>query len=220
MNPLRRLLAVIRRKQLETDMAAEMRAHLEEQTLRNLAAGMSAADARAAALRQFGGVAQIQERARDVRGVRWLDDLGRDARLGLRQLRKSPGFTVVAVLTLAFGIGVNTSMFSALQALLMRELPYPDADRLVQVFRTSPHSQRWPHSPANFLEQQSGNAVFEHMAALQGKPFNFATPGQPAERVRGMLVSADVFPLLGIAPEVGRVFTSEKIVPGTTRSRS
>jgi predicted permease len=137
-----------------------------------------------------------------------------DLKFALRQLLKNPGFTAVAVLTLALGIGVNTSMFSALQALLARPLPYPESARLVQVFRTSPHSQRWPHSPANFLDHQAQNRDFEHMAALNPVAFNLAEPGQPAERVNGMQASADLFPLLGIQPELGRVFTSEEDRPG------
>src|SRR5258708_25330399 len=112
-----------------------------------------------------------------------------DLRYALRQLLKHRGFTAVAVLTLALGIGVNTSMFTALQALLARTLPYPEPQRLVQVFRTSPHSQRWPHSPANFLDQQRQNRDFERMAALNPQPSNLAEPGPPPERANGILAS-------------------------------
>jgi predicted permease len=209
-----KLRTLLRRSRLERDMAEEMRAHLEEQTQRNLAAGMSEHDARAAAHRQFGGVAQIQEHARDVRHLRWLDDLARDVRLALRNLRKSPGFTLIAVLTLAFGIGVNTSMFTAIEALLRPEQAYPEPDHLVHVFRTSPHSQRWPHSPANFLEQKATNEVFTGMAAFAGRSLNLSDAGRPAERVRGMAVTPEFFPLLGIAPALGRTFSPEDDVPG------
>ena len=137
-----------------------------------------------------------------------------DLKFALRQLLKNPGFTAVAVLTLALGIGVNTSMFTALQALLARPLPYPEAGRLVQVFQTSPHSQREPHHSApNFLDYQQ-NGEFEFMAALNDKPFNLAEPGQPAERVSGLQVSADFFPLLGMQPEIGRKFTADEDRPG------
>jgi predicted permease len=137
-----------------------------------------------------------------------------DLRYAIRMLLKNPGFTAVAALTLALGIGVNTSMFTALQALLARPLPYPEAGRLVQVFQTSPHSQREPHhSVPNFLDYQQ-NGDFEFMAALNDKPFNLAEPGQPAERVSGLQVSADFFPLLGVQPELGRMFTADEDRPG------
>src|SRR5438874_515951 len=137
-----------------------------------------------------------------------------DLKFAFRQLLKNPGFTAVAVLTLALGIGVNTSMFTALQALLARPLPYADPGSLVQVFQTSPHSQREPHhSVPNFLDYQQSSG-FEYMAALNDKPFNFAEPGQPAEWVRGLQVSVDLFPLLGIQPALGRWFTADEDWPG------
>ena len=120
----------------------------------------------------------------------------------------------MAVLTLALGIGVNTSMFSGLHSMLMPEQPYPEADRLVRVFRTSPHSQRWPHSPANFLDQCGQNAVFTHMAATTSRSANLSEAGQPAERLRLELVTGDLIPMLGVAPRLGRAFLPEENQPG------
>jgi len=127
-----------------------------------------------------------------------------------RQLLKNPGFTVVAVLTLALGIGVNTSMFSALQALLARPLPYPEGGRLVQVFQTSPHShvnlitrcRTSSITRPRILTSNHGGA--ERQAVQPGRT------GQPAEGVRGLQVSADLFPLLGIQPALGRWFTTDE----------
>lgn len=209
-----KLRALFHREKLDADMAEEMRAHLELQTERNVAAGMSPAEARFAAQRQFGGIEQVKEFAREQRSWVWLEHFLQDLRFAARGLRKNPGFTVVAVLTLAFGIGVNTAMFTALQSVLMRDLPYPESERLVEVFRASPQSQRWPHAPANFLDQQSHNTVFERMAAFTGKAFNLAESGQPAERVRGMQATAEIFPLLGVQPFQGRWFTAEEDRPG------
>lgn len=214
---MKRLGQFFHRRKLDADMAEEMRLHLERRTEENIASGMSRDDARYAALRRFGGVEQAKELAREQRGWLWFEQLGQDTRFAARGLIKSPVFTVVAILTFALGIGLNTSMFTALQAALMRELDFPDADRLVQVFRTSPHSQRWPHSPANFLEQQAQNNVFEHMAAFTGKSFNLAEAGQPAERVGGVQVSAEMFSLLGVTPALGRVFTTEEDQSGRPR---
>jgi predicted permease len=137
-----------------------------------------------------------------------------DLKFAFRQLLKNPGFTAVAVATLALGIGVNTSMFSGLHGLLMPELEYPESDRLVRVFHTSPHSQRWPHSPANFLDQRDQTDVFEAMAATTARSYNLSEPGEPARRLRAILATADLIPMLGMQPQLGRAFLPEEDQPG------
>jgi predicted permease len=132
-----------------------------------------------------------------------------DLRFALRQLLKNPGFTVVAVLTLALGMGANTAMFSLLNTLLFRALPYPEPQRLVGVFRTSPHSQSWPHSPGNFSDYREQNNVFEHLAVYRRSSCNLSEDGQ-AERLDGMRVTEDFFPALGVQPALGRVFRREE----------
>src|SRR5262249_3730756 len=127
----------------------------------------------------------------------------------LRRLLATPGFTATALVTLALGIGVNTSMFSAMQALMFRT-PYADDRRLVRLFRTSPHSQSWPPSTASILDHRAQNTVFEKVAAVSWTTMNLAEPGQPAERLRGLNVDADFFPLLRLQPELGRFFTAEE----------
>jgi putative ABC transport system permease protein len=129
-------------------------------------------------------------------------------------LLKHKGFTAVAALTLALGIGANTAMFSVLNTLLFRSLPYPQSSQLVRVFRTSPHSQSWPHSIANFFDQREKNAVFEKMAAYNFVSRNLVEQGQMAERLLSLAGTADFFPLLGVAPAHGRVFTPEEFEPG------
>jgi len=129
-------------------------------------------------------------------------------------LLKHKGFTAVAALTLALGIGANTAMFSVLNTLLFRSLPYPQSSQLVRVLRTSPHSQSWPHSPANFLDQREKNTVFEKMAAYNFVSRNLVEQGQMAERLLGLAGTADFFPLLGVAPARGRVFKPEEFEPG------
>ncbi|MGH9838275.1 MAG: ABC transporter permease [Blastocatellia bacterium] len=137
-----------------------------------------------------------------------------DLRYGLRMLLKHRGFTAVAVLTLALGIGANTAMFSVLNTYLFRALPYPQSERLVRVFRTSPHSQSWPHSPANFIAMREKNNVFERMVTWNGISPNFVEEGESAERLQGMAVTADFFPALGAQAALGRVFTVEEDQPG------
>jgi predicted permease len=129
-------------------------------------------------------------------------------------LLKHKGFTVVAVLTLALGIGANTAMFSVLNTYLFRALPYPQSERLVRVFRTSPHSQSWPHSPANFIAMREKNNVFEHMVTWNGISPNLVEEGVSAERLQGMTTTADFFPALGVQAALGRVFTAEEDQPG------
>jgi len=133
-----------------------------------------------------------------------------DLRFGLRMLLKNPGFTVVAVLTLALGIGANTAMFSVLNTYLFRSLPYPDSTRLVRIFRTSPHSQSWPHSQGNFFDYRDKNDVFESMTAYTWISPSLADEGQPAERLRGIAATSDFFPALGVQPLLGRWPTPEE----------
>lgn len=131
----------------------------------------------------------------------------------LRFLLKSPGFTLVALLTLALGIGVNSSAFSVVNALLFAT-PYAADAQLVRIFRTSPQSQNWPHSVANFLDHRAHNTVFEHVAATHRSSYNLAESGAPAERLRGLNVTANFFPLLGVQPALGRWFTAAEDQPG------
>jgi predicted permease len=138
-----------------------------------------------------------------------------DVRHSLRTLWKNKGFTAVAVLTLALGIGVNTAMFSVLNTFLFRSLPYPESDRLVRIFRTSPHSDSWPFSTANFFDQHDQNTVFEKMTAYTFTSRNLAEQGQTAERLLGLAATADFFPVLNVAPALGRTFKPEEFEPGT-----
>jgi putative ABC transport system permease protein len=140
-----------------------------------------------------------------------------DLRFAVRQLAKTPGFTAIALLTLALGIGLNTSMFSVLNTIFLRTLPYAEPDRLVRVFRTHPRSQTLPHSPANFTDLRAQNQSFSHMAALEWSNYSLAEPGRIAERLRGMSVTADFFGALGIQPEIGRVFGADEDQPGRNR---
>lgn len=142
-----------------------------------------------------------------------MNTIWQDLKFGIRMLLKNPGFTAVAVLSLALGIGANTAMFSVLNTYLFRMLPYPQPDHLVRIFRTSPHSQSWPHSPGNFFEHRQRNDVFDSMAAYTFSSPNLANPGEPAEHLRALTATADFFPALGVQPELGRVFSTEEHEP-------
>ena len=143
-----------------------------------------------------------------------MTSVSQDIRYSLRMLLKHKGFTIVSALTLALGIGINTAMFSVLNTFLFGALPYPQPERLTRVWRTSPHSQSWPFSAANFFDQSSQNTVFEKMAAYNFVSRNLTEQGQTAERLLGLAGTADFFPLLGVAPAHGRVFKPEEFEPG------
>jgi len=143
-----------------------------------------------------------------------MTSVSQDVRYSLRQLQKHKGFTIVSALTLALGIGINTAMFSVLNTFLFGALPYPQSERLIRVWRTSPHSQNWPFSPANFFDQHDQNSVFEKMTAYTFASRNLTEDGHTAERLLSLAATADFFPILGVAPAHGRVFKPEEFEPG------
>jgi predicted permease len=143
-----------------------------------------------------------------------MTSVSQDVRYSLRMLLKHKGFTVVSALTLALGIGINTAMFSVLNTFLFGSLPYPQSERLIRVWRTSPHSQTWPFSAANFFDYQAQNTVFEKLAAYNFVNRNLTEQGQTAERLTSVAATADFFPILGVAPAHGRVFKPEEFEPG------
>src|ERR1044072_9525275 len=162
-----RLRSLLRHAQVDQELDEELQYHLERQIEENLANGMPADAARYAALRALGGVEQQKERCRDMRRVNFIEDFLQDLRYGLRVLAKSPVFTAVAVLTLALGIGANTAIFSVVNELLLRPLPFGDADRLVMVWEVTPEGRHQNNtSRGNFLAWREQNTTFEGMAAF------------------------------------------------------
>jgi predicted permease len=202
------LRALFHKKRSEQEMDDEMRFHLERQTEQNIARGMSPKDARFAALRQFGNMGQIKEKCRDGWGVRFVNELAQDLRYGLRQLRRNPGFTAVAILTLALGIGANTAMFSVINAVLLTPLPYRSPNQLAMLW-TQDLSQNVREGRAAFwsVEQwRQQSRTFAQMAVFDPASVTL-TGGDRAERIGVAQVSPNFFQLLGIQPVVGRVFS-------------
>jgi putative ABC transport system permease protein len=204
------------RKRSDEDFAEEIRANIALETDRLIAAGMSPEEARSAAVRAFGNVTRAQERFYESGRMICLDDLRRDIGYACRMLVKNPGFAAVVVLTLALGIGANSTMFTVLDTYLFRPLPYPEGDRLVRVWRTAPQSQSWPHSVATFLDLRDRNDVFQYMVALNGITPALISEGQAAEALQGVSVTADFFPALGVEPALGRVFTLDEDQPSSS----
>ncbi|HYC72737.1 MAG TPA: ABC transporter permease [Opitutaceae bacterium] len=215
MKPLRQLLHLFRRRKLERDMTDEMRHHLEEQTRRNVRAGMPADEAAYAAHRKFGNVASLQERVRTERGWAWLDHGSRDVRFSWRALRRSRGFSLAVVVTLALCIGANTTILSVLYGLVLKPLPFPDPGQLVQVYNSLPKGDRPKEraSIAQYLDYQANADRFAGFALWTVWTFNIGEDADP-ERGIGARVTADYFKILGVEPVLGRFYTAEECVPG------
>src|SRR5436853_5591245 len=139
-----------------------------------------------------------------------MNDLTQDVKYGVRNLIKAPGFTVVAVIALALGIGANSAIFSVVNTVLLRALPYDDPDRLIVVRETKlPQFPEFSVSPGNFLDWQKQNTVFTQLEAFRGNAYNLTGTGEP-ERLRGTRVTAGLFPMLGVKPAQGRNFLPER----------
>ncbi|HEV2296968.1 MAG TPA: ABC transporter permease [Candidatus Acidoferrales bacterium] len=213
-----RLRSLFRRRHVDQELDDELRDHIVQKTAAYVAQGKSPQEARRAALIELGGAEQAKEECRDARRVRWLQDFAQDLRFGLRLLRKSPGFTAVAVLTLALGIGASTAVFSLVDAVLLKPLPFPHAERIVFPWRLPPRGfvlgyDKIPWSRVDFLFLSQESKTFEALGAFQSDSFNLTGSGEPV-RVDGLRASAGLFPSLGVSPVLGRTFTDEEDRPG------
>ncbi len=210
------LMALLRRSQVEHELDEELRDHIERQTEQNIRSGMNPEDARYAALKAFGGVEQAKERSRDARGARWIEDIWQDLRYGARMLAKKPGFTLIAVITLALGIGANTAIFTVVNAVLLRALPFREPDQLTHIVRSNPNLPTgiWRLSPAEFFALRQHQRSFSAVATYRIPPEGFTfLGGERPQQVYGAFVSADFFSLLGVAPLMGRVFQAGEDAP-------
>ena len=219
-----KLRALWRRRALDAEMAEEMRAHLDRLVAANRGEGMSPAEARARALRQFGSVSSLEEQSRDEWRFRWVEAVAQDFRFAARQLSRSPGFAVTAILSLALGIGASTAIFSAVDAILLRDLPLPQADQL-GIVRMGPRDGAPDKGigpaitgigPAIALEMVERARTFADVSPFTLTEFD-VRQGTAAERVVGMRVAASFFRTLGVAPPLGRDFLSSDDQPGSER---
>jgi predicted permease len=208
MDWIKRIGSIIHRQQSERDLDDELQLHVELKTQENIDAGMSPEEARCAALRAFGGVEQKKEQCRDADRFRWIEDLVQDARFGLRQLRRNPGFTAVAIITLALGIGANATIFSFINALLLRPPSgIKDAGRLVSIWNRLPNGQSMQFSYPDYLYFRQHNSVFSGLLAYSSDPdqVSWTRSGQ-SRLIMARMVSANYFSLLGVKPVLGRGF--------------
>ncbi len=192
-----------RRRQAELD--EELQSHLQMDIGDRIDRGETAAQAERSARRELGNLGLIKEVTREMWGWASLERLLQDLRYGARMLVKSPGFTAVAILTLALGIGANTALFSVVNGVLLNPLPYADPNQLVTLHESKPNFEKGSISYPNFRDWQKENRTFSSIAVYRSYAFSLTGMGE-AEQVRGELISSDLFPLLGVKPVIGRTF--------------
>jgi putative ABC transport system permease protein len=213
---IRRVLALFRWRSRDRDMEREMAFHVDSLARDYARDGLSDVDAQRAARRQFGNLTRLKERGHDERTMRLVEDVTRDVRHAARGLWRSPGFSLAVILTLALGIGGNTAVFSVVDQLLLRPLPYPDGDQLVVVEETVGANPHADVSPGNWLDWQRESRTFRRFAAWRSWSFTLTGTGEP-RRVNAQQVSSEFFPLLGVAPLLGRTISDDDDRPNGPR---
>jgi putative ABC transport system permease protein len=211
-----RLRALLRKEQVEEEMDAEMRFHLLMLTRENIARGMTPERASREARRRFGRLEHIKDAAREIKGGGMLETLLQDARYGARILVKSPVFAAVAVLTLAVGVGANTAIFSVVNAVLLKSLPYHNSGRLVLLSAAEQSGGRGTISVPEAQDFAARLTTLEDFAAMQTQSVNLTGGAQP-ERVRGAFVTANFFEVFNLPPVAGRTFARGEDQPGAER---
>ena len=206
-----RIRSLFRQRQVDGELSDELQFHLDGRADELVAEGMTPEQARLAARRELGMLTSIQEECRDARRVSHIEQTIRDVRYGLRRLTRSPGFATTAIVTLALGIGANTAIFTAVDAVLLRPLPYPAADELVVVWEEA-SAWGFPRntpSPANYLDWKEQSRVFADMAAVRYAGANLTGHGDP-EAVTGRQVTPNLFSVLGVSAAIGRTFAPDE----------
>ena len=210
-----RLRSLFRRAQADQELGDELRDHLERKTEEYLAQGMTQEEAHRHARLDLGGIEQTKEKCRDARRVNWIQDFVQDLRFGLRMLRKDAGFTTVATLTLALGIGANTAIFSLVDGVLLQPLPYRNPDRLAMVWEKSRDGSPENVGYATYLDWKAQSKSFEQLAIYSSwQPV--LQVGEP-EQLSGLRVTSNYFRTLGVHPEIGRDFLPEEDVPNANK---
>ena len=207
-----RMAMMFSRRRAADRLDDELRFHLEQQVAENVATGMSAEEARHAALRAFGNPAALRDQARETWNWSGVESVLRDARIGVRTLWRTPGFAGIAILVMALGIGANIALFTIVRSVLLRPLPFRDPDRLVRLYEHSGNDQ-FPYNQSSggvFAEWQKQSRSFSDLALSGYAGYNLSgTRGQLPENVRAFEVSWNLFPTLGVEPALGRGFTAD-----------
>ena len=211
-----RLRSLFGQRSVERELSRELSYHLDQQIQENLEKGMSFDDARRAALRNFGGVAQIQEECRYMRRTNHIETIWNDLRYAVRILLKNPGFTFVIILTMALSIGANSAIFSVIVGVLLRPLPFASPDRIVRIYFNSDNYTKFPLNPNDFHDFRDRTQAFEGLAAITQTSRQLSGVGEPV-MLRGFQVTAGYFSVLGLAPQRGREFSRDEELPDRGR---
>jgi putative ABC transport system permease protein len=214
----KRARSLFRSAQVDGELRNELQYHLAQLTQENIAAGMDAGEARLAAQRALGATTLLQEQCRDHRRIGWLTDIRKDVAYAWRTLRKSPGFTALAMVTLALGVGASVAAYTLAESLMLRSLPYASPERLAGIY--SVHARRGELENIgmeDFRDWQAANTVFDRMAFTEFNQMTLTGRGD-AERLTGTSVSEGFFEMLGVEPMLGRWFTPQEQKPGADRA--
>lgn len=209
------MLTLLKTRQLESDLDDEVRFHIEMETEKNIKRGMDRDEARREAMRDFGGVEVTKEHVREESRARFLETLLQDLRYGFRRLKKRPGFTAIAIVMMALGIGANTTIFSVVNRILLSPLPYKEPDRLYRIYGRN-DIRGWQYSSLsqpNYVDLRDRNATFEEIGAYTAGNAVLTGESEPLQLSMG-LASASLFHLLGIEPQYGRNFLPEEDADG------
>src|SRR5687767_1688496 len=204
-----RLGALFNKQRKDQELDAEIESHLQLHIEDNLRSGLTPEEARRQAMIKLGGIESTKEAYRDQRGLPVLETLWQDIRYGARMLRKNPGFTAVAVITLGLGIGATTAIFSLINGVLLEPLPYEQPEQLVHLWEMRPDGRSGDVSPGAFMDWREHSASFEGVSSVRGAAANLTGTGQP-ERINGLRVSANFLSILREHPQVGRGFFPEE----------
>ena len=211
-----RLRSLFNRRAADTDLDEELHFHLYQRTQEFIASGLTEKDARYAALHDFRNLQQSKENCRDQRKVNWLHDFAQDIRFGARMLRKNPGFSTIAILTLALGIGANAAIFSVVNAVLLRPLPYSSPDRIVAITGSSPveYTVQSGQLKMSWAKWTDDTQSLDRIAVYSAGDLNLAASGAEPERVAAAEISRNFFDVFGLPPIAGRTLLKEEDVPG------
>ncbi len=208
-----RLRALFRRDAEETELNDELRFHFERQVEKCKGSGVTEEEARRRARLAFGGHEQVKAECRDARGTSFVENARQDLRYAMRQLRGNPTFAIVILLTLALSIGANSAIFSVIDSVLIKSLPYRQPDKLVRIFFSIPAFPKFPMNPFDFRDFRTRSKSFDGLAAFTRGDLQLSGSGEPI-RLHGMEITSGYFGVLGLTPQLGREFDAKAEIPG------
>ena len=215
LNDLRFLArALFRRRAMEQELDEELRFHVDHEAEKYMRSGMSEAEARRRARLAFGGHEPMKEDCREARGTGFLELTLQDVKYGFRQLRANPTFALVMILTLALSIGVNSAIFSVIDGVLLKRLPYPQPEKLVRIFLHSAEYPKFPLNPWDFLDYRARNHSFSSIAAFTRGDVQLSGGDSEPVRLNGFGITSGYFRVLGLRPQMGREFDFKAEIPG------